>query len=72
MVTETRPLKDLLGQVDLNNFVSLIPALTNYFTSRADSWKLTSFDQEILAMVQGQHIEFQLIPFQKEPPVQFI
>ena len=74
--------EDLLGQVDINNFLWLIPALTNYFTSRAecfkavqlldyvDNWKLTTSDQEILAMVQGQYIEFLSISFQKELPVQ--
>ena len=56
-------LNDVLGQVDIKNFVSLIPALTNYFTLRADcfkasqlvdyvdNWKLITSDQEILSMV---------------------
>ena len=74
--------EDLLAQVEINNFLWLIPALTNYFTSRAecfkavqlvdfvDNWKLTTSDREILAMVQGQHTEFLSIPFQKELSVQ--
>lgn len=74
-VTETRPKKNLLDQEDINIFASLIPTLTNYFTSRADcfkagqlvdyedNWQLITSDQEILAMVQGQHIEFLSIPF---------
>jgi len=76
-VTTNCSLNDLLDQVDVNKFVSLIPALTNYFTLRAhcfkagqlvdyvDNWKLITSDQEILSMVQGLHIEFQSIPFQK-------
>ena len=57
-VTENCSLKGLIDQADINNFVSLIPALTNYFTLRADcfkagqlvdyvdNWKLITSDQE--------------------------
>ena len=38
-VTANCSLNDLLDQVDINNFVSLIHALTNYFTSREDCFK---------------------------------
>lgn len=74
-VTANCLLKGLLGQVDIDNFVSLIPALTHYFTLRADcleagqlvdygdNWKSIISNQEILSMVQGQHIEFHSIPF---------
>ena len=81
-VTANCSLNDLLGQVDINNFVSLIPAFTDYFTLRArcfkagqliyyvDNWKLITSDQEILSMIQGLHTEFQSIPFQKEAPLE--
>ena len=67
-------------RVDLGNFVSVIPALANYFTLRADcykagqlidyvdNWKLNTSDQEILSTVQDLRIEFQSIPIQKEAP----
>ena len=83
-VTANCSLNDVLGQVDINNFVSLIPALTDYFTLKADcfkagqlvdyvdNWKLITSDQEILSMVQGIHINFQSRPFQKLPPSQSV
>ena len=83
-VTSNCSLNGVLGQVDINNFVSIIPALKNYFTLRADcfkagqlvdyvgNWKLITSDHKILSMVQGIHIDFQPIPFQKVPPSQCV
>lgn len=61
-MTEKCSLNDLhvLDQVDINNFVLFIPALTNYFSLRSDCfkagqlidyvdhWKLITPDQEII------------------------
>ena len=83
-VTANCSMNNLLSQVDINNFISLIPDLKNYFTSKADcfkvgqlvdyvdNWKLITFDQEILSMDQGLHNEFQSIPFQSEPSLQCV
>ena len=80
-VTANCSLNDLLDQVDVHNFVPLIPALINYFTLRADcskagqlvdyvdNWKLINSDHEMLSMVQGLRIQFQSIPFEKEAPL---
>ena len=39
-VTANCSMNNLLSQVDINNFISLIPDLKNYFTSKADCFKV--------------------------------
>lgn len=75
---------NMTKQVNEKNFMSLIPALKDYFTAKADyfkagrlvsflkNWKEITSDPEILSMVRGQHIKFNSMPIQGKTPGQSV